>query len=147
MLTVRCRYEERANLAVVPHLRRCDAELVAEALREVAVAREAELERERGQVVAVGREPLQSRPEPGRLPEPVQAEPGFGTEDAGEVERRRVQPARDLVQRGGRVRSRELCLGRLDERAVPAGPRGPQSGAEGAQDDPRRRLLGAQALG
>jgi hypothetical protein len=64
--------EERANAAVVAYLRRRDAELVPEALAEVAVAREPELQRDGAKVAAARREALQRGAQAKRLPKALE---------------------------------------------------------------------------
>src|SRR5215813_2235169 len=91
--------EQRAGPALVPNLRGRHAELVSEPLAEVAVTREAELERERGQIVTVRREPIKRRSQAERLTESVDAEPGLRPEHTCEVEGGRVQSAGELMER------------------------------------------------
>ena len=102
--------EQRADPARVLERRRRHPELAGEARREMTVAREAELERQRAQVAVVLGQPLERRAQAQCLPVPGEREARLGAEDAGEVERRGVEASgrarRAIAARRDRRRSR-----------------------------------------
>src|SRR4051812_9221423 len=145
--------EQRADPARVLDRRGWHAELAGEARREMAVAREAELECQCAQVGVVLGQPLERRAQAEGLPVTGEREAGLGTEDAREVEGRGVELAGELAERPPhREVGGELRLGRLRELAVVGSrtrasrPSPNEMWREHRQHEPGGELLGLELV-